>query len=132
MKKILILVVLLLVAGGGYWYFIQMSGGPAVFDEGPGQVPVAKQDTEKFSGKIQEVNTGCFADAECYVVVEGKHVTVLMGRTMGPVVVGNIIGVPTIGELEDKIGAEVEVYAQRNGDGTYTLHGSHDYYIKLK
>lgn len=83
-----------------------------------------------FSGKLEEVNTGCFADGECFVVVSGKHITALMGWSRDTV--GKILGVDGFGDLENYIGKEVEVYAQDKGDGTYTLYGSEGFYIKLK
>jgi hypothetical protein len=82
-----------------------------------------------FSGKLEEVNTGCFADGECYVVVAGKHVTVLMGWSRDTV--GSIQGAESIGDLESLIGREVEVYAQDKGDGTYTLYGNTGFYVKV-
>lgn len=92
--------------------------------------PVLK--SEKFSGKLEEVNTGCFADGECYVVVDGKHVTVLTGMRLTQIPVGQILGVPTIGDLEGSIGKNFEVYAMQTPEGNYTLYGSADYYVKLK
>jgi hypothetical protein len=84
-----------------------------------------------FSGVLQEVNTGCFADGECYVVVSGKHVTALTGMRINPQPVGVVKGVEGFGDLESHIGETVEVYAQVNTDGTYTLYGSEGFYIKL-
>ena len=81
-----------------------------------------------FAGTLEEVNTGCFADGECFVVVDGKHVTVLMGFSQETV--GSVTGVNGIGGLEAFIGQEVEVYAQDNSDGTYTLYGSEGFYVK--
>ena len=83
-----------------------------------------------FSGPLEEVNTGCFADGECYVVVDGKHVTAIMGWSQETV--GSVQGVEGFGDLENHIGKEVEVYAQDTGDGKYTLYGSEGFYIKLK
>ncbi len=82
-----------------------------------------------FSGKLEEVNTACFADGECYVVVAGKHVTTLMGWSRD--VVGTIQGAESIADLEGMIGQEVEVYAQDKGDGAYTLYGSAGFYVKI-
>lgn len=82
-----------------------------------------------FTGILNEVNTGCFSDGECYVVVDGKHVTVLMGWSQNTV--GTIIGAPSIGDLEAMIGKKVEVYAQENPDKTYTLYGSAGFYVKV-
>ena len=83
-----------------------------------------------FSGNLEEVNTGCFADGECYVVVDGKHITVLRGWSRDTV--GTVQGVEGIGDLESHIGAEVEVYVQDLSDGTYTLYGIEGFYVKLK
>lgn len=86
---------------------------------------------ETFSGTLTEVNTGCFADAECSVTVDGKHVTVLKGWNRD--IVGSVIGGDnSIGGLEAHIGSEVEVYAQKLADGTYTLYGDTGYYVKTK
>lgn len=83
-----------------------------------------------FSGILEEVNTGCFADGECYVVVDGKHITAIMGWSQETV--GSVIGVEGFGDLESKIGSEVEVYAKDTGDGKYSLYGSEGFYIKVK
>jgi hypothetical protein len=91
--------------------------------------PVGKLKVGNFTGKLEEVNTGCFSDGECYVVVGGKHITTLMGWSQK--VVGSVQGVEGFGDLESHIGANVEVYAQDNSDGTYTLYGSEGFYIKL-
>lgn len=92
-------------------------------------VTTGKLKADMFSGKLEEVNTGCFSDGECYVVVDGKHITVLMGWSQATV--GSIIGAPSIGDLESMIGKTVEVYAQENIDKTYTLYGSEGFYIKV-
>jgi hypothetical protein len=89
-----------------------------------------KLKADTFSGTLQSVDTGCFADGECFVVVDGKHVTVLRGWSRDTV--GSVIGADGIGGLEAYIGQEVEVYAQDNSDGTYTLYGSEGFYIKAK
>lgn len=90
----------------------------------PGKLKVGN-----FTGKLQEVNTGCFSDGECYVVVDGKHITTTMGWSRETV--GTIQGAPSIGDLESKIGSTVEVYARDNGDGTYSLYGSEGFYVKV-
>jgi hypothetical protein len=91
--------------------------------------PIGKIKATNFTGTLEQVNTGCFADGECYVVVDGKHITLIMGRREEEV--GSIIGVPSIGDLEPAIGAKVEVYAKDNLDGTYTLYGSKGFYVKV-
>lgn len=92
--------------------------------------PSGKLKVETFTGKLEAVNTGCFSDGECYVVVDGKHITAIMGRQQGEL--GKVIGVDGFGDLESHIGATVEVYAKDNVDGTYTLYGSEGFYIKLQ
>ncbi len=92
-------------------------------------VPVGKLKVGNFTGKLQEVNTGCFSDGECYVVVDGKHITTTMGWSRETV--GTIIGAPSIGDMETMIGSNVEVYARDNSDGTYSLYGSEGFYVKV-
>jgi hypothetical protein len=86
-----------------------------------------------FKGVLQSVNTGCFADGECFVIVEGKHVTVLMlSRGMQQTApVGIVEGVPSFGDLTSHVGATVEVRAALQSDGSYTLYGDPTYHIKL-
>lgn len=91
--------------------------------------PAGKLKADTFTGILQRVDTGCFADGECFVEVDGKHITTTIGWSRG--VVGSVIGVDGFGDLENHIGKKVEVYAQDNGDGTYTLYGSEGFYVKL-
>ncbi|MFM2381469.1 MAG: hypothetical protein RLZZ76_236 [Candidatus Parcubacteria bacterium] len=97
--------------------------------EVPPVVPLSKLKVANFSGKLEKVDVGCFADGECFVEVDGKHVTAIMGWSQA--VVGSVQGVDGFGDLESHIGAEVEVYAQDTGDGKYTLYGNEGFYIKL-
>lgn len=87
-----------------------------------------KLKVETFTGTLQEVNTGCFSDGECYVVVNGRHITAILGRSQE--MVGKVVGVDGFGDLERFIGKQVEVYAKDNGD-TLTLYGSEGFYIKV-
>jgi len=91
--------------------------------------PVGKLKVANFTGTLESVDTGCFADGECFVVVDGKHITTTMGWSRDTV--GSIIGAPSIGDLESYIGSPVEVYAKDNMDGTYTLYGSEGFYVKV-
>lgn len=99
-------------------------------NETEAEQPTGKLKADTFSGTLEKVDTGCFSDGECFVEVDGKHVTALMGWSR--TTVGSVIGVESFGDLEGHIGEEVEVYAQDNSDGTYTLYGSEGFYIKLK
>lgn len=91
--------------------------------------PVGKLKADTFTGTLEKVDVGCFADGECYVEVDGKHITAIMGWSQETV--GSVIGVEGFGDLEGYIGKKVEVYAQDNSDGTYTLYGSEGFYIKV-
>jgi hypothetical protein len=94
--------------------------------------PAGKLKADTFTGTLESVDTGCFADGECYAMVDGKHVTILTGMRINPQEVGQVLGTADgIGGLEAFIGQEVEVYAQDNSDGTYTLYGSEGFYIKV-
>jgi hypothetical protein len=85
--------------------------------------------TDVFTGTLTRVDTGCFADGECYVKVDGNHVTAIMGWSQETV--GTVQGVPGFGDLESHIGEQVEVFAQRLAPGNYTLYGSEAFYIRL-
>jgi hypothetical protein len=100
---------------------------PAI--EAPSTVPLSKLKVANFTGKLEKVDTSCFADGECYVVVDGKHITAIMGWSRETV--GQVLGVDGFGDLESHIGAKVEVYAQDTSDGKYTLYGNEGFYIKL-
>lgn len=83
--------------------------------------------SETFSGTLEKVDTGCFADGECFVEVDGKHVTAIMGWSQETV--GSIKGVDGFGDLESVIGQTVEVHARFLEPEFYTLYGNEDYYI---
>ncbi len=91
--------------------------------------PAGKLKADTFTGTLTKVDTGCFADGECFVEVDGKKVTALIGFSRDEV--GSVIGVEGFGDLESYIGKKVEVYAQDNSDGTYTLYGSKGFFIKV-
>ena len=103
------------------------SGDTIATPKPPASVAPIPKDT--FSGKLTEVNTGCFADGECYAVVGGKHVTLTIGRKQE--VLGSIVGAPSIGDLESYIGETATVYAKPLPDGTYTLYGNASYYLAV-
>ncbi len=84
---------------------------------------------ETFTGAITAVSTGCFADGECSVSVDGKKVVTTIGWSQATV--GSIRGrITDIGSLENQIGASAKVYAKKTTDG-YTLYGNADYYIEV-
>jgi hypothetical protein len=81
------------------------------------------------TGKLTEVNTGCFSDGECSAMVGGKKVVLLIGRYQGKV--GKILGADSIGDLENYIGAEATVFAGKDNDGNFTLLGNESFYIQV-
>jgi hypothetical protein len=100
--------------------------------------PVAPNNTriavpEKFSGTLKEVNTGCFADGECYIVVDDKgvlkHVTIALGWTQG--IIGKIIGTESIGDMEKFIGKNITAYVDKLDSDNYTLYGDVNYYVDV-
>lgn len=93
------------------------------------QAPSLKLKADTFTGTLEKVDTGCFADGECFIEVDGKHVTVLFGWNQEEV--GSVLGVEGFGDLENYVGKEVEVYAQDKTDGKYTLYGSSGFYVKV-
>lgn len=129
MKSILILGAFIIVFLTAAYFFIEPAAAPTR-DTQKNVQPIDENLVEEtFTGTLEEVNTGCFADGECFVVVDGKHVTVLMGWSKD--LVGNVLGAEGIGALENHIGSEVEVYAHNN-NGAYTLYGSDDFYVKVR
>jgi hypothetical protein len=119
LKKILLVLILVI---GAVLIFTQ--------NKEENRVSAPNNQVANFSGTLQEVNTGCFADGECYVTVDRKHVTAIMGWSQE--IGGTVQGVEGFGDLENYIGQEVEVYAADTGDGKYTLYGSEGFYIRLK
>ena len=86
------------------------------------------KDDVMFEGAITAYATGCFADGECSITVDGKKVVTTIGRTQ--TVVGKVVGIPDFGSIENNIGAHAKVYAKKTEDG-YTLYGNTDYYVKI-
>lgn len=90
--------------------------------------------TASFTGTVEAVTTGCFADGICSVTVDGKEIILLAGLRINTPEVGSLKGVDSIGDLENEIGSEAEVYAAETSEGgaSYTLYGSTRYYVKIK
>lgn len=82
-----------------------------------------------FSGVLEEVHTGCYAEGECYAKVNGSRVTILSHNNQN--VVGTVVGVSKIGDLASYIGKTVTVRAERLTNGDYTLYGDASYSITV-
>lgn len=89
--------------------------------------------TETFSGTITAVDTGCFYDAVCSVSINGKKVVLVKGgRGMSPdIKVGKLLGVESIGDLEQKIGSHANVYATTTPEGEWSLYGNDQYFVEV-
>lgn len=86
----------------------------------------------RWTGKISAVDTSCFFDGVCSVTVGGKKVIVVEGMKAEPTKeVGSLLGVESISDIENKIGKQASVFADKNIRGEYTLYGSRDYYIEI-
>jgi hypothetical protein len=118
MKKTIIVALVFLAILSGFLYFKKNRINNS-----------AQLSNSKFTGVLQKVDTSCFFDGECFVVVSGNHVTLLMGWT--DKTVGKVIGSDSIGDLEKYIGQNIEVYAAKTSDNNFTLYGDEDYYIKV-
>ena len=91
------------------------------------------KDVKRFTGKVEDVDTGCFVDATCSVTISGKKVILVTGgRSMGPKEIGKLIGAEDIGDIEKKIGRDAEVYADKLSENEYSIYGNKDYYVKIK
>jgi hypothetical protein len=85
-----------------------------------------------FTGILEEIDTSCFADGECFAIIDGKHVTTIEGwkeGALGKTIITENPGAG-FGDLDAYIGQEVEVYAAITKEGKFSLYGSEDYYIK--
>ena len=83
--------------------------------------PVTKSgDAMHFSGKVDAIDNGCFADGVCSVTVAGTTIVTMVGWSHD-----------TWGSRppELKPGDSVEVHCRRSEAGC-TLNGSADYYIR--
>jgi len=86
--------------------------------------PAAPATERKFTGVVGKVDTGCYADAMCYMLVDGQRVVFGMGwsrETWGQVAPRE--------PIESYVGRTVEVYCQQRGDECW-LAGNKDYYVR--
>ena len=131
-KYILIGVVVVILAIVAF-VWIENSGPKPVENTEVGNVQGAETGAKRFSGTVSAVDTGCFADSVCSVTIDGKKVILLQGgRSLSPdTIVGKLIGVNSIGDIEGKMGAFANVYAGLTPEGDYTLYGNSDYYVEI-
>ena len=81
-----------------------------------------------FQGVIDSASTGCYSDGICSITISGKKVVTTIGWSQE--VVGSIKGsINNVGDAQNKIGVQANVYAAPTSDGNYTLYGNSAYYI---
>jgi len=80
----------------------------------------ASEKAEKFVGRITSYDTGCFADGICSITVDDKVVITTIGFRQ-QLELGQLLGVDSLGDIEENIGSLAEVYALKQGDGVYSL-----------
>lgn len=88
----------------------------------PAPQPAAAGDTRSFSGAVQAIDNGCFADGTCSVTVDGTVVVTMTGwsrDTWGP------------RDPDVKIGDQVQVRCRVTAEGC-TLNGSAGYFLRAQ
>lgn len=128
-------VIILIIAG---FVFIKVSNvklneeNRILVDKAKGKL-VTGSEVETFSGIITAVDTGCFSDAICSVTVDSKKIVLVKGGRgqSQDIQVGKLIGVNSIGDLQQKIGQHANVYATTTPDGAYSLYGNSKYYVEV-
>ena len=80
-----------------------------------------------FTGKIEAIDLGCWADGLCSMEVSGKEIVFGSGYSRSDW--GKVTGID-LQKSNDYIGRGVEVYC-RCLTKSYTLEGNKNYYIKL-
>lgn len=87
-----------------------------------------------FTGIISEIDLGCWVDAGCSMVIDGKRVAWGEGMVEGPAKIsGKLIGFEfkDVGDKNKYIGKGAQVYGIKDNNGNISIFGSKDYFIKL-
>jgi hypothetical protein len=96
--------------------------------------PVAGPNEERFTGKITEIHFGCAVDASCNLVVDGNKYVHFGHDTRGeaPSEWGNAESLwPLMNAPNSGVGRTVDVYAASEGEGSYTIQGKKEYYVRV-
>jgi hypothetical protein len=100
----------------------------------PTPTPTPGEGEATFTGTIVSVDWGCRHDASCDVMLDGNR-KVHFGhdtRRQGPTEWGDLSTLwPLANEQDQGAGRQVEVFAAVTGEGTYTVEGKQDYYIRV-
>jgi hypothetical protein len=90
--------------------------------------PAQKQEV-KFTGTLEAVNVGCWADGICSMRISGKEI--VFGKGWSAETYGDLLGFDS-SKLDGReyIGREVEVFGWKSGE-SILITGDKKYYIKL-
>jgi hypothetical protein len=88
------------------------------------RVPFAAPGERRFTGVVDSIDTGCYADGECSMQVDGKKVVWLRGWSRATW--GSVQQPPDVGEY---VGKRVEVWCKVENDYC-TLEGNAGYFIR--
>lgn len=87
-------------------------------------VPMAAPGERRFVGTVESIDTGCYADGECSMLVDGKKVVWLRGWSRATW--GQVQQPPDVGTY---VGKRVEVWCKVEDDHC-TLEGNAAYFIR--
>jgi hypothetical protein len=87
-------------------------------------VPFAAPGERRFIGVVESIDTGCYADGECSMMVGGRKVVWLRGWSQATW--GQVQQPPDVGEY---VGREAEVWCKVEADHC-TLEGNAGYFIR--
>jgi hypothetical protein len=89
-------------------------------------VPFAAPGERRFVGTVESIDTGCYADGECSMRIDGRKVVWLRGWSRATW--GQVQQPPDVGEY---VGKRVEVWCKVEDDHC-TLEGNAAYFIRPK
>jgi hypothetical protein len=87
-------------------------------------VPFAAPGERRFTGTVDSINTGCYADGECSMQIDGRKVVWLRGWSRATW--GSVQQPPDVGTY---VGKRVEVWCKVEEDHC-TLEGNAGYFIR--
>ena len=88
------------------------------------RVPMAATGERRFTGTVDAIDTGCYADGVCSMTIDGRKVVWMRGWSRATW--GQVQQPPDVGEY---VGKRVEVWCRTEVDGC-TLEGNAAYFIR--
>lgn len=89
----------------------------------------------RFTGIITDTNNSCWADGVCSVKIDNSWIEVERGGLRPPNMVeepgGQLIGISFDLDTGKYIGQKAEFYGVEKGNGSFTIYGNFNYYLKL-